>query len=81
MTEVWYSNLKSFYKKNSKIYKLYSYSPSSSIISYISPPIWKLHPHGDIISKLYKPTFHSGHLSHNMSYGGAATLQVFHLPW
>jgi len=31
-TKVWYSNMKSFYKwKNSKIYKLYSYGPSSDI--------------------------------------------------
>ena len=34
----------------------------------------KLYSHGDIISKLYKSTFHSGHLSRNTSYGGAATL-------
>jgi len=30
--------------------------------------------------KTYKPAFHSGHLSHNTSYGGAATIQVFCLP-
>ena len=26
-------------------------------LSYASPPIWKLHPYSDIISKLYKLTF------------------------
>ena len=40
----------------------------------------KLHPHGDATSEPYKPAFHGGHLSCNTSYGGAATLQVFHLP-
>ena len=49
------------------------------IVSYESPPIQKLHSHGDIISELYKPVFHSSHLSCNMSYGSAATIQVFHL--
>jgi len=28
------------------------------ILSYVSPPIWKLYPCGDIIFKLYKPAFH-----------------------
>ena len=37
----------------------------------------KLHPHSNVISKTYKPTFHGSHLSHNTSYGSAATLQVF----
>ena len=50
-------------------------------MSYASPSIQKLHPRGDIISELYKPAFHGGHLSHNMSYGGAATIWVFYLPW
>ena len=50
------------------------------ILSYASPPVQKLHPHSDIISKLCKPTFHSGHFSHNTSYGGAATIWVFCLP-
>ena len=49
-------------------------------VSYASPPIWKLHPHGDIISQLYKPAFYSSHLSHNTPYGSAATIQVFCLP-
>jgi len=40
----------------------------------------KLHPHGDVTSKTYKPAFHGGHLSCNTSYGGAATLWVFRLP-
>jgi len=39
----------------------------------------KLHPCGDVTSKTYKPAFYGGYLSHNMSYGGVATLQVFHL--
>ena len=37
----------------------------------------KLHSRGDATSEPYKPAFHGGHLSRNMSYGGAATLQVF----
>ena len=41
----------------------------------------KLQPHGDVTSKKYKPAFHGGHLSHNMSYGSAATLRIFRLPW
>jgi len=44
-------------------------------------PSRKLYPHDDIISKLYKPAFHSNHLSCNTSYGGAVILQVFCLPW
>ena len=48
---------------------------------YASPLVWKLHPHGEIISKTYKPAFYSGHLSRNMSYGSAVTIWVFHLPW
>jgi len=40
----------------------------------------KLHPHGDVTSKTYKSTFHGGYLSHNTSYGSAATLWVFCLP-
>ena len=43
-------------------------------------PIQKLHPCGNIISKLYKLAFHSSHLSCNTSYGSAATIQVFCLP-
>ena len=50
-----------------------------SLLSYASLPIWKLHPHSNIISKSYKSTFHNGHLSHNMSYGSVATLWVFYL--
>ena len=41
----------------------------------------KLHPCGDATSEPYKPAFHGGHLSRNTSYGGAATLQIFRLPW
>ena len=48
-------------------------------MSYASLPIQKLHPHGDIISELYKPAFHGGHLSYNMSYSSAATIQIFRL--
>ena len=40
----------------------------------------KLHPHSDATSEPYKPAFHGGHLSHNTSYGSAATIQIFHLP-
>ena len=40
----------------------------------------KLHPRGDATSEPYKPAFHGSHLSRNMSYSGAATLRVFHLP-
>ena len=39
----------------------------------------KLHPCGDATSEPYKPAFHGGHLSCNMSYGDAATLRVFRL--
>ena len=41
----------------------------------------KLHPRGDANSEPYKPAFHGGHLSRNTSYGSAATLWVFRLPW
>ena len=41
----------------------------------------KLHSRGDATSEPYKPAFHGGHLSHNTSHGGAATLRVFRLPW
>ena len=41
----------------------------------------KLHPRGDATSEPYKPAFHGGHLSRNTSYGGAATLRIFRLPW
>ena len=41
----------------------------------------EIHSHGEVTSKSYKPTFHSGHLSRNISYGGAAIIRVFHLPW
>jgi len=51
----------------------------SLLLSCASLPIQKLHPHGDITSQLYKPTFHSSYLSYNMPYSGAATIQVFHL--
>jgi len=50
-----------------------------SKLSYTSPLVWKLHPHVDINSELYKPTFHSSYLSCNTSYGSTVTIQVFHL--
>ena len=43
-------------------------------LSYTSLPVQKLHPCGDIISKLYKLVFHGSHLSCNMSYGSATTI-------
>jgi len=49
-------------------------------LSYASPPIQKLYLHSDIISQPYKSAFHSSHLSHNMSHGGDATIQVFCSP-
>ena len=49
-------------------------------LSYTSPPVQKQHPCGETTPKSYKPASHSGHLSCNMSYGSAATLQVFCLP-
>ena len=49
-------------------------------LSYTILLIWKLHLHSNITSQLYKPTFYGSHLSHNMSYGSATTIQVFHLP-
>ena len=48
---------------------------------YASLLIQKLHPHGEVTSKSYKPAFHGGHLSCNTSYGGAATIWIFRLPW
>ena len=50
------------------------------VVSYASLPVQKQHPRGETTSEPYKPAFHSGHLSHNTSHGGAATLQVFRLP-
>ena len=50
-------------------------------MSYAILPTWKLHFCSDINSELYKPTFHGGHLSCNTFYDGAATLQIFCLPW
>ena len=40
----------------------------------------KLYPCSDATSDIYKPAFYGSHLSRNTSHGGAATLQVFHLP-
>ena len=44
------------------------------------PPIWKTTSRGDATSEPYKPAFHSGHLSRNTFYSGAATFWIFHLP-
>jgi len=44
-----------------------------SYISYTSSPVQKQHSHGETISEPYKPAFHGGYLSCNMSHGGAAT--------
>ena len=57
---------------------------STSILSFCHILVHlsgKLHPHGDATSEPYKPAFHGGHLSRNTSYGGAATLRIFRLPW
>ena len=50
------------------------------ILSYTSLLVWKLHSHGGVTFKTYKPTFYGSHLSHNTSYGGAAISRysVFH---
>ena len=32
-------------------------------------------------SQLYKPTFYSSHLTHNISHGSDAIIWIFHLPW
>ena len=68
-------------------FKAWTYNFLSLIFTWVGPCHMqvhlsrKLHPHGDATSEPYKPTFHSGHLSRNTSYGGAATLRIFHLPW
>ena len=58
--------------------------PTSSLhsapVSYTSLSVRKQHPRGETTSEPYKPAFHGSHLSHNMSHGGAATLQIFRLP-
>ena len=50
------------------------------LMSYASPPVQKQCSRSGTTSESYKPTFHGGHLSRNMSYGGAATIQVFRPP-
>ena len=47
------------------------------LMSYASPSVWKLHHRSDITFQLYKPAFHSSHLSCNMSYSSIATIQIF----
>ena len=41
----------------------------------------EIHPRGGVTFKSYKPAFHGGHFSCNMSHGSAATLQIFCLLW
>ena len=53
----------------------------SVIMSYTSPPVRKQRPYGETTSEPYKPAFHGGHLSCNISHGSAATLWIFCLPW
>jgi len=52
-----------------------------NLVSYTNPPVQKQRPCGETTSEPYKPAFHGGHLSRNMSHGGAATLRIFRLPW
>jgi len=52
---------------------LWKMERNNRVLSYASPLVRKLHPHSEVTSKTYKPAFHGGHLSHNMSYSGAAT--------
>ena len=59
--------------------KLYCPIVLLNTMLYVSLPVWKLYLCGEVISKTYKPAFHGGHLSYNMSYSIAATLQVFYL--
>ena len=54
---------------------------STAPMSYASLLVWKWYSYSDINSKLYKPIFHGSHLSHNTSYGSAATIWVFYLLW
>jgi len=68
-----------FHQKYQQMVRFLIYLMIGSYLLYASLPVQKLHPHGDIISKLYKPTFYGGHLSHITSYGGAATIWIFHL--
>ena len=53
------------------------------ILSYTSPPIWKLHPYSNIISKLYKLTFLTICLmavlqpsGYSIFYGGDTSIQL-----
>ena len=41
---------------------VYIYLSQGLILLYVSPPVQKLHLHGNITSQPYKSTFHSGHL-------------------
>ena len=69
------------------IFSLYSHIYSIDILlylytlSYASPLVWKLHPRNGVTSKTYKPAFYGVHLSCNTSYGSAAIIWVFYLPW
>ena len=55
--------------------------PQRKSVLYTSPPVQKQCSCGETTSEPYKPTFHGSHLSRNMSYGSAAILRVFCLPW
>ena len=55
-------------------------NPGSALVLYASSLIQKLYPCGRVTFKTYKPAFHSGHLSRNMSYNSTANLRVFYLP-
>ena len=57
-----------------------NYLEDTSRVSYASSPVWKQCPRSGTTSESYKPTFHGGHLSCNMSYGGAATIRIFRPP-
>jgi len=61
------SNLLQIFVEENIFFSTYS-------LLYASLPVQKLHPCGDIISKLYKSVFYGGYFSHNTSYGSAATI-------
>ena len=53
------------------------------ILSYASPLVWKLHPHGEVTSKTYKPTFLTTHLmvvlqlsGYSVFHGGDTPIQL-----
>ena len=54
--------------------------PGHRVLLYTSPSVQKQCLRGKTISEPYKSAFYGGHLFCNMSHGGAATFQIFHLP-